>query len=206
MRFLIHFSYDGSYFHGYQTQPGYRTIQEELENAATKINNGEKVKVVASGRTDKKVHAYHQVAHLDMNVSINPKQVKRAMNRYLPSDIHVFETEEVSSDFHARYYVISKTYEYHLNMGEYNPIRRNYCYQHNYKLDIEAMKKAITYFIGTHDFRAFVTENSIKDNCVRTITNASITLDDYYKDITYITDYPDIINYELQKKTLTKTN
>ena len=45
------------------------------------------------------------------------------------------------------------------------------------KLDIEAMKKAITYFIGTHDFRAFVTENSIKDNCVRTITNASITLE-----------------------------
>lgn len=42
MRFLIHFSYDGSSFHGYQTQPGYRTIQEELENAATKINNGEK--------------------------------------------------------------------------------------------------------------------------------------------------------------------
>ena len=41
MRFLIHFSYDGSSFHGYQTQPGYRTIQEELENAATKINNGE---------------------------------------------------------------------------------------------------------------------------------------------------------------------
>ena len=182
MRFLIHFSYDGSSFHGYQTQPGYRTIQEELENAATKINNGEKVKVVASGRTDKKVHAYHQVAHLDMNVSISPKQVKRAMNRYLPCDIHVFEAEEVGNDFHARYYVISKTYEYHLNMGEYNPIRRNYCYQHNYKLDIEAMKKAITYFIGTHDFRAFVTENSIKDNCVRTITNASITLDDYYKD------------------------
>ena len=48
MRFLIHFSYDGSSFHGYQTQPGYRTIQEELENAATKINNAEKVKVVAT--------------------------------------------------------------------------------------------------------------------------------------------------------------
>ena len=133
MRFLINFSYDGSLFHGYQTQPGYRTVQEELENAATKINNGARVKVVASGRTDKKVHAYHQVAHLDMNVSISPKQVKRAMNRYLPCDIHVFEAEEVGSDFHARYNVISKTYEYHLNMGEYNPIRRNYCYKHNYK-------------------------------------------------------------------------
>ena len=63
MWFLIHFSYDGSMFHGYQTQPGYRTIQEELEQAATKINDGKKVKITASGRTDKGVHAYHQVAH-----------------------------------------------------------------------------------------------------------------------------------------------
>ena len=182
MRFLIHFSYDGSMFHGYQTQPGHRTIQEELEKAATKINNGKKVKITASGRTDKGVHAYHQVAHLDMEVKISEKQLKRAMNRYLPCDIYVFKAEIVSDDFHARYFVEEKTYEYHLNMGEYNPLRRNYCYQHNYPLNLEAMEEAIKYFVGTHDFRAFVTENSIKDNCVRTITKASIRKDDYYQD------------------------
>ena len=39
------------------------------------------------------------------------------------------------------------------------------------------MKEAIKYFEGEHDFRAFVTENKEKENCVRTIKKAKITLD-----------------------------
>jgi len=59
-------------------------------------------------------------------------------------------------------------------MGEYNPLERKYCFQYNYKLDVKKMKEAIKYYIGTHDFRAFVTENKEKNNCIRTITDAYI--------------------------------
>ncbi len=174
MRYVIKFSYDGSNFFGFQCQKGLRTVQGVLESAAEKINNGKKTNVVASGRTDKGVHALCQIAHVDFDVAITPYQVKRAMNSNLPEDVHVFEVIEVNHDFHARFCVIEKVYQYRINVGEYNPLRRNYCYQHNYPLNIEAMRDAIKYFVGTHDFRAFVTENKEKRDCVRTITEAKI--------------------------------
>ncbi len=177
MRYLIKISYDGSNFAGYQIQPGLRTIQQELEEALTKINNGEKVIVQASGRTDKKVHALSQFLHADLNISITEKKLKRAMNSFLPEDIHVIETKVVDDNFHARYCVKEKEYKYILNMGEYNPMERNYVFQYNYTLNLDKMKEAIKVFLGEHDFRAFVTENKDKPNCVRTINKATITKD-----------------------------
>ena len=174
MRFLIKFSYDGSAYSGFQRQKGLETIQEKLEDALTKINNGKATSITATGRTDKGVHALCQYGHADIYVNITEKKLKRAMNSNLPADIHVIETTIVDDDFHARYEVKSKEYKYFINLGEYNPLERNYCFQYNYKLDIEKMKEAINYYKGTHDFRAFVTENKEKNNCVRTITDAYI--------------------------------
>ena len=177
MRYLIKFSYDGSNYVGYQKQGNMHTIEKALEDAATKINDNKKVKITATGRTDKKVHAKCQYAHLNIDVKITPHKLKRAMNSNLDDDIHVIEAYLVKDDFHARYNVVSKTYKYIINTGEYNPIERNYVYQYNYKLDIDKMNKAIKYFIGEHDFRAFVTENVDKDNCVREIYEANVEKD-----------------------------
>ena len=174
MRFLIKFSYDGSGYCGYQTQKGKNTIQERLEEALTNVNNHKKTIAVATGRTDKGVHALTQYAHADIDIEITEQKLKRALNSNLPNDIHVIETKIVDDTFHARYDVKEKTYEYWINLGEYNPLERNYVFQYNYKLDIESMKQAIVYFLGEHDFRAFVTDNKEKENCVRTITNVNV--------------------------------
>ena len=173
MRYLIRFSYDGTNYNGFQTQKGLVTIQEELEKALSKVNNKDTV-IVATGRTDKGVHALSQYGHADIDVSINEKKLKRALNSNLPNDIHVIETKEVSDDFHARYNVKEKIYEYRMNLGEYNPLERNYVFQYNHELDINSMRKAIKYFEGEHDFRAFVTDNKEKENCVRTIYKTDI--------------------------------
>ena len=174
MRFLIKFSYDGSAYAGFQTQKGLNTIQEQLENAASIVNNHQKTVIVATGRTDKGVHALCQYAHVDIDVKITEKKLKRALNSNLPDDIHVIETKQVADDFHARYNVKEKEYTYKINTGEYNPLERNYVFQYNYKLDINNMKKAIKYFLGGHDFRAFVTDNKEKENCIRTISYTNI--------------------------------
>ncbi len=174
MRFLIKFSYDGSSYCGFQKQKGKNTIEENLENALTKINNGIKTTITATGRTDKGVHALAQYGHVDLNVNITEYKLKRALNSNLPDDIHVIETKVVDDNFHARYNVKSKTYKYVINLGEYNPIERNYVFQYNYKLDIDSMKKGIKYFEGEHDYRSFVTDNKEKDNCVRNITYTDI--------------------------------
>ena len=174
MRFLIKFSYDGTNYSGFQSQKGHKTIQNELETALSKVNNSIYTPIVATGRTDKGVHALSQYAHADINVNITEKKLKRALNSNLPDDIHVISTEIVEENFHARYNVKEKTYKYLINIGEYNPIERNYAFQYNYELNIDNMKKAIKYFEGTHDFRAFVTDNKTKENCVRTITYTNI--------------------------------
>lgn len=178
MRYLIKFSYDGTNYNGFQTQKGLLTVQEELEKALTKVNNNKKTNIVATGRTDKGVHALAQYGHADINVSINEKKLKRALNSNLPNDIHVIETKEVDENFHARYDVLEKTYEYKINIGEYNPLERNYVFQYNHLLDLESMEKGIKFFVGEHDFRSFVTDNKEKDNCIRTIETAKIQKND----------------------------
>lgn len=173
MRYLIKFSYDGTNYSGFQAQSGLDTIQGRMEDALSKVND-KPTNLVATGRTDKGVHALCQCAHADIDVDINEYKLKRALNSNLPEDIHVIETKQVSDDFHARYNIKSKEYKYIINLGEYNPLERNYVFQYNYKLNIEAIKEAIKLFEGTHDFRAFVTDNKEKENCVRTIFSTNV--------------------------------
>lgn len=178
MRYLIKFSYDGSNYAGFQTQNGLNTIQENMEDALTKINNGKYTPIVATGRTDKGVHAFSQYGHADIDVEITEYKLKRALNSNLPDDIHVIETKQVDSNFHARYNAKEKTYKYIINIGEYNPLERNYVFQYNYKLNIDRIKKAIKYFEGKNDFRAFVTDNKDKENCIREIYEATAIKED----------------------------
>ena len=179
MRYLITFSYDGTNFSGYQRQHGLRTIQEEMEKALTKINNNSEVKLVSSGRTDGKVHAICQKAHVDLLIRIKPYNLMRAMNSNLPDDIYVLKTEIVDDNFHARYSVKEKEYKYYLNMGIYSPIDRNYIYQYCKKLDVDYINKAIKYFLGTHNFKSFTPNKDKRNNYVRTISyvNVDVTND-----------------------------
>ena len=173
MRYMITFSYDGSSYHGFERQIGYKSVQEELENVLKYINNKD-TKVIASGRTDKGVHAKGQVLHVDIDVNITEYKLKCAMNSLLPNDIHIISTKVVNEDFHARYMTKEKVYEYKLNMGEFNPIERNYIYQFNKKLDLDKMNEAIKYFIGIHDFKAFTPNKDIRDNYIREIYDIKI--------------------------------
>lgn len=181
MRYLITFSYDGTNYSGYQKQPNAMTVQGVLENVLTKINSNKQVFVSASGRTDAHVHALGQRAHFNLDVSIMPMALKKALNSLLPGDIYVKNVEEVTDTFHARYDVKQKEYMYIINVGEYNPIERNYVYQYNKDLDIGAMKEAISYFIGEHDFRSFTKVDDEKDDYVREIYQATISLDENNK-------------------------
>lgn len=175
MRYLITFSYDGTNFNGYQRQEGLRTIQEEIEKALEFINGGKYTTLNSSGRTDKGVHALCGKAHVDIDVEITPYKLKRALNSNLPSDIHVSSTEVVDNDFHARYMVKEKEYQYKLNMGEYNPLERNYVYQYCKKLDVDKMKEAIKYFLGEHSFKSFTPNKDKRENYVRTINYVNIS-------------------------------
>ena len=173
MRYLIDFSYCGQLFNGYQKQKNLRTVQEEIEKVLTSINNSP-VTIYSAGRTDALVNALHQKAHFDLKNEIECYKLKGALNSYLPEDIHINEVSLVGNDFHARYMVKEKTYEYKINMGEYNPILRTQVYQYCRPLDVSIMKKAIKDFKGNHDFTTFSSAEDKRDNKVRMINDVML--------------------------------
>ncbi len=168
------FSYDGTNFNGYQKQPNKRTIQKEIEDVLKQINNGKDVSVYSSGRTDAGVHALNQKAHFDLDVNIKLYGLKKTLNKKLNGEIYIKDVSIVDNKFHARYFVKKKIYSYYINTSEFDPIRKNYCYQYCDKLNISKMKKASKYLVGEHDFRSFCKEEKDKENCVRRIYNISI--------------------------------
>lgn len=185
MKYFMTYSYDGSNFYGYQKQPGKRTIQGEIEEVLKQINDYKSVSISSSGRTDAGVHALNQKAHFVLDINISPDRLIRGMNSLLPSDIYVKNIDVVDDDFHARFNAIGKEYIYKINMGEYDPLERNYVYQYCRRLDIISMERGIKYLEGTHNFKSFVkTDEEILDY-VRKISQATIVRDS--KDVNKIT-------------------
>ncbi len=177
MRYLITFSYDGSKYNGYQKQPKGKTIQNEIETVLTHINGNQKVSIHASGRTDAGVHANHQKAHFDLQKEWDSDKLKSSLNSLLPPDIYIQKVELVSDEFHARFDVISKEYVYKINMGEYNPIEKDYIYQYNQPLKLVEMERALKYIEGTHNFKSFTKADAEQENYVRTIYKATLIRD-----------------------------
>lgn len=168
-RYLITFCYDGSNYHGYQRQPNLKTIQGAIEEALTKLNNNSFTSLHASGRTDAGVHALNQKAHFDLKQDIKPFKIKYFINNLTDDDLYIKDVIIVDDNFHARFDVSAKEYLYKINLGVYNPLKRNMVYQYNQSLNIKRIKKAIRYLKGTHDFIAFTNKKELKGSSVRTL-------------------------------------
>ncbi|MDD2504683.1 MAG: tRNA pseudouridine(38-40) synthase TruA [Bacilli bacterium] len=155
MRFLASIRYDGSNFYGFQKLKDKKTVQEEVEKALKKINK-KKVFIKGAGRTDRKVHAYNQMVHFDLDINISPESLKKAMNSSLDKGIYVNNIKVVNNNFHSRFKVKRKIYEYKINIGEYDPILNNYTYNYNKILNIKKMKQASKYLLGYNSYDAYV--------------------------------------------------
>jgi len=167
-------SYDGSKYNGWQIQNNARSVQEEIQLALFKIHKKE-ILITGSGRTDKGVHALNQTFNFKSDLVLSEEDWKRAINANLSSYVYIKKIEFVTDDFHSRYCCTGKTYSYYLNEGEYNPIKNDYIYQLNKKLDVKAMQEAANLFVGEHDFKFFCSnnENEVKD-FVKTIFSFDI--------------------------------
>lgn len=176
MRYKCICSYDGTNFYGFQTQQNLRTIQEEIEKVLLIINK-QPITIYPSGRTDSGVHAVGQVFHFDSEIVMGNWNMKNAINSRLPKDIYISSVEQVTDDFHARFDAKSKEYHYIIDIGEFNPLKRNYRYYCPFKnLEIERFKEAFKIFVGVHDFRSF-TKNQSLTNTVREIYSIDLGID-----------------------------
>ena len=166
--------YDGKDFNGWQKQPNKLNIQGEIERVIENIT-GEKVELIASGRTDAGVHAMGQVANFKTHSNIAIDKFPIAINSQVKNSIRIQNAEEVDEKFHSRYNCKRKTYRYVIDNSKYgSAIYRNISYHMSIPLNIEEMKKAIKYFEGEHDFKAFKSSGTSSKSSIRTIYKANI--------------------------------
>ena len=171
MRVAATLAYDGTHFFGSQIQSETKeTIFGYVE--AVLLELGIDFRVVASGRTDKGVHATGQVCHFDLPLFWSDlEKLKRVLNQKLPHSIRVIKIKKVDAAFHARYDATKRSYRYLIKVGESNPFEANYV-TFVQSLDFEAMQKKMALFRGEHDFVAFMKTGSETKSSVRVIYRA----------------------------------
>lgn len=172
--FKITIEYDGSNYHGWQRQAADRTIQGEIETALMTMT-GHRITLTGSGRTDAGVHARNQVANFQCETRLAPEAFHKGLNSLLPEDIVITSCEMAPETFHARYDAKSKIYHYRmLNRPLPVAISRQYAWHIRKKLDLEAMRNALRFIAGTHDFKAFEGSGSPRTDTVRCILHADL--------------------------------
>ncbi len=174
MRIALVVEYDGSQYHGWQSQPGLRTVQGALEAALSRIADQE-VSVVCAGRTDTGVHATHQVVHFDSVKTRNIRSWIYGANSYLPKDLCVKAGKEVPETFHARYSATARRYRYVIQNTQIRPalLRSNVTWQYR-PLNHEVMHEAGQALIGEHDFTSFRSIECQSKTPMRCLTNLNV--------------------------------
>ncbi len=155
MRLALGVGYRGSAYHGWQSQPDGRTVQDALERALVAFAAAP-VATVCAGRTDAGVHAFNQVVHLDPPVVRDPFSWVRGSNRYLPADIAVQWCRPVDAGFHARNSALGRRYRFVVLESAVRPaLEAGVCGWVFRPLDGDAMRAAAAHLIGENDFSAF---------------------------------------------------
>lgn len=168
--------YDGSHYHGWQRQNRVVGVQAVIEKALKRVLKQD-ITVEGSGRTDAGVHALGQCASFKAHLPMPVENLRSAVNKILPNDVFVLKAHIVPDTFHARFSAVAKTYTYKIyTLKERDPFMDRYCYHYPHSLDIEAIKRAMSAFIGTHDFRTFMASGSETVNTVRTVYAFSLEL------------------------------
>lgn len=166
--------YDGAGFSGWQVQPGFRTVQSELEKSLNTLCR-EDVSTVAAGRTDAGVHALGQVASFRTKSDHGCRVFAKGLNALLPADVVVTSAEEVSSDFHARKSARGKWYRYLVRDGSVrSALCRGRSWEVPWALDVCYMRLASQALLGTHDFTSFRSSSCEAKNPVREMRRIEI--------------------------------
>jgi len=167
-------AYDGTDYHGWQIQPGFKTVQGTLCDAATSLLRCP-THVQGAGRTDAGVHARGQVGVIDTTHPIPAGHLHLALNGRLPRDIVILHSQQVALDFDVMGDVTRKAYRYTIHTGRLRPVRQaRFCWHFPAGLSVEAMQAAARYLVGTWDFRSFAAKIDENREAVRTVFRCDV--------------------------------
>ena len=167
-------SYDGTSYHGWQIQPGKRTIQAELINAVSELL-GWRTNVTGASRTDAGVSAKGQVALIQIDSPIPTKNLAKAITDRLPADIAVTEAVDVPMGFNVIGDAKCKLYRYSIFTGRARPVFEiRHCWHLPEKLDIPLMNQAAQLLLGQKDFKSFAAADDHRTDSIRTIFRCEV--------------------------------
>ncbi len=177
-------TYDGSAYHGWQIQPGLRTIQGVITEAIQDLL-GSEVRLFGASRTDAGVSALGQVGLIQIDSPIPTENLAKAITDRLPADIAITEAVEVPEGFDLMGAVTNKLYRYTIFTGQVRPVLQiRHCWHLPAKLDNTAMSEAAKLLVGKKDFKSFASAADKRENTVRTIfrcdVNSSCVVRDAY--------------------------
>lgn len=167
-------TYDGTDYCGWQEQKNKPSITHALKKAF-RVVFAKEVSILGASRTDAGVHALGQVALCKTDLDIPIQQMKRAWNNALPTHIVIRSLQQKQPSFHPYYNVEQKTYHYHFFLNRPLPFLSRYGWYYPYPIDRSMLKKALDFFIGTHDFVSFRSSEDVRKNTVRTIDVINLT-------------------------------
>lgn len=169
-------AYDGTEFHGWQHQPGLRTVQGVLEQSARRALRHQ-VALVGSGRTDRGVHAAGHVCSFDTSSELSTYRMRHAMGSRLPKDVTIVAVRDVHHTFHATRSAISKLYRYRIHNALGRPVERSaqpYCYHFWHDLEVDRMRLGARHFIGEMDFTAMTATGTVRETMVRRVIRCDV--------------------------------
>lgn len=153
--YLIVLSYDGTDYHGWQQQPGKRTIQGTIQSALARLA-GTEVGIIGAGRTDAGVHALAQAASFKAALNLSDEELHKALNAILPPDIRIGELRRMPASFHALRDSKGKIYRYRICLDrQISPFDLRYSLHWPYPLRVGAMRRAASEFVREADFSNF---------------------------------------------------
>jgi tRNA pseudouridine38-40 synthase len=160
IRVALKIAYMGRDFHGFQRQPGLRTVESELLGALEEVgvieNLGQSNYSIA-GRTDRGVHALGNV----VSFRTRKMPIINQVNDILPRDIRILGFAQVPIGFKTRY-ANKRHYRYIL------------CNVNDELMDIEKMQEAAHLMEGTHNFINF--SKKTERNPMRRVDSVTITV------------------------------
>jgi tRNA pseudouridine38-40 synthase len=162
---LLLLQYDGGFFAGWQRQPSARTVQGVVEDILARLLE-KRTAVIGSGRTDAGVHATGQAAAAMVPDRWEPRDLMRAMNALLPSDVWVAEARRMVPGFNPRRDALERTYCYRIgtDAGSRSPFRSRHEWALATALDRARLEAAAAALRGEHSFRALSAKGQEKDH------------------------------------------
>ncbi|WP_220762070.1 tRNA pseudouridine(38-40) synthase TruA [Flavobacterium sp. UMI-01] len=158
MRYFIKLAYNGTHYHGWQSQPNAASVQQTLNNALSLLLQTP-TNIMGAGRTDTGVHAREMYAHFDYEIAIDSNKLIHKLNSFLPKDIAVFDIIQVENEAHSRFDATKRTYQYHIHTFKDVFLTEQSWYL-NQKLDIALMNEAAKILFNHTDFQCFSKTNT----------------------------------------------